>query len=55
MSFSAVIIILLCLGSILGGIFVLKKSAKKFDLTDQQLKNIKERNQQLDKNESDQE
>ena len=48
MPFSAVIIILLCLGLIAGGILLLKKSAKKFNLTEQQLKDIKARNKQQD-------
>ncbi|MDP7591094.1 MAG: DUF2897 family protein [Litorilituus sp.] len=49
MSISAIIIILLALGLILGGILLIKKSAKKFNLSDEQLKKIKERNQALDK------
>jgi len=52
MSITAIIIILLALGLILGGILLLKKSAKKFNLTDEQLKKIKERNQALDKEEN---
>ncbi len=52
MSITAIIIILLALGLILGGIFLLKKSAKEFNLTDEQLKKIKERNQALDKEEN---
>jgi len=51
MSITGVLIILLCLGMIVGGILLLKKSAKKFNLTEQQLKDIKARNQQLEKEE----
>jgi len=49
MSPSAIILIILALGIILGGILLLKKSAKKFDLTDEQLAKIKKRNDGLDK------
>ncbi|WP_281556708.1 DUF2897 family protein [Thalassomonas sp. RHCl1] len=51
MSITGVIILLLCLGMIIGGILLLKKSAKKFNLTEQQLKDIKARNQELEKEE----
>ncbi|WDE00625.1 DUF2897 family protein [Thalassomonas actiniarum] len=51
MSITGIIIILLCLGMIVGGILLLKKSAKKFNLTEQQLKDIKARNQALEKEE----
>lgn len=54
MSITAIILILLALGSILGGILLLKQSAKKFDLTDAQLQKIKQRNKALDKQEQDQ-
>ena len=53
MSPSAIIIIILALGIILGGILLLKKSAKKFDLTSEQLEKIKERNNDLNKAEQD--
>lgn len=49
MSLSEIIIIVLALGSIVGGILLLKKSAKKFDLTPEQLDKIKKRNDYLDK------
>ena len=49
MSSSAIIFIILALGIIMGGILLLKKSAKKFDLTPEQLKKIKQRNHALDK------
>ncbi len=43
MTFSAMLIIFITLAIIVGGIMVLKKSAKKFNLTDEQLKEIKRR------------
>lgn len=49
MSTSELMIIILALGSIIGGILLLKKSAKKFDLTPEQLEKIKKRNDDLDK------
>ena len=49
MSANATIITVLALGIIIGGILLLKKSAKKFDLTDEQLEKIKKRNETLDK------
>ncbi len=48
MSFSAIIITVLALGIIVGGILLLRKSAKKFDLTPEQLEQIKKRNAELD-------
>jgi len=44
----AVIVTVLALGIVIGGILLLKKSAKKFDLTPEQLEKIKQRNQALD-------
>jgi len=45
----AIILIIFALGSIIGGILLLRKSAKKFNLTAEQLKAVKERNEQIDK------
>lgn len=42
------LIVLISFGVIVSGILLLKQSAKKFNLTDDQLKDIKQRNQQLD-------
>ena len=53
MSVNEIIITILILGVILGGILLLKKSAKKLDLTPEQLKEIKKRNDDLDKTEQD--
>lgn len=51
MSISVIIFITLALGVIIGGVLVLKKSARKFDLTEEQLEKIKERNKELDEQE----
>ncbi len=51
MSLSTVILIVLALGIILGGVLVLKKSARKFNLTTEQLERIKKRNEEIDKKE----
>ncbi len=51
MSLSTIILIALALGIILGGVLVLKKSARKFDLTNEQLDRIKKRNEEIDKKE----
>jgi uncharacterized membrane-anchored protein YhcB (DUF1043 family) len=53
MSLSVIIVITLALGIIVGGVLVLKKSARKFDLTTEQLENIKKRNKELDKKEQE--
>ncbi len=50
MTITAIIIITLAIGAIIGGILLIKKSAIKFNLTPEQLKKIKERNEELDKN-----
>ncbi|TYK65501.1 DUF2897 family protein [Colwellia echini] len=49
MSLISIIIIILVIGSIIGGIYLLKKSAQKFDLSAEQLALIKKRNEALDK------
>jgi len=54
MSLTAIIITALAIGIIVGGILLLKKSAHKFNLTAEQLANIKKRNEALDKEEQDQ-
>ncbi|NQZ25015.1 MAG: DUF2897 family protein [Colwellia sp.] len=53
MSLTEIIITALALGIIVGGIYVLKKSARKFNLTPEQLKKIKQRNEMLDKEEQE--
>ena len=53
MSLSVIIVITLALGIIIGGVLVLKKSARKFDLTTEQLESIKKRNKELDKEEQE--
>lgn len=51
MSVGEIILTVLILGIIIGGVLVLKKSAKKFNLTEEQLRKIKKRNDDLDKTE----
>ena len=51
MSVTEIILITLALGIIVGGVLVLKKSARKFDLTKEQLEDINKRNKELDKEE----
>lgn len=51
MSLTVIILISLALGIILGGVLLLKKSARKFDLTKEQLDKIKKRNKELDEQE----
>ena len=51
MSFTALAIIILCLAMIVSGIIVLKKSAKKFNLSEEQLLKIKERNRKIEREE----
>jgi cell division protein FtsB len=55
MSVTAIIITVLAIGIIVGGIFLLKKSAHKFNLTAEQLASIKKRNEALNKREQDEE
>ncbi len=45
------IIIILCLGFIVGGIMLLRKSAKPLPLSKEQLEKIKQRNSELDQQE----
>ena len=49
MSLSEIMLTILALGIIIGGILLLKKSSKKFDLTPEQLTKINKRNDELDK------
>ncbi|AAZ24916.1 DUF2897 family protein [Colwellia psychrerythraea] len=55
MTITAIIITALAIGIIVGGILVIKKSAHKFNLTAEQLADIKKRNKELEKEEKDQE
>ena len=55
MSVTAIIITALAIGIIVGGIFLLKKSAHKFNLTTEQLASIKKRNEVLEEQEKQQE
>ena len=51
MTFTEIILTVLALGIVIGGVLLLKKSARKFDLTPEQLKKIKKRNNVLDEEE----
>ena len=53
MDISLLLILLLALGIIVSGILLLKQSARKFDLTDEQLADIKKRNKTLDEEENE--
>jgi uncharacterized membrane protein (DUF106 family) len=53
MSIATIIITIFIFGVIIGGVMVLKITARKFTLTEQQLKKIKERNKALDKEEEE--
>lgn len=51
MSYTEVIITVLILGSVIGAVLFIRKSAKKFNLTQEQLAEMKKRNEALDKEE----
>ncbi|MEI6894538.1 MAG: DUF2897 family protein [Colwellia sp.] len=55
MTVITIIISVLALGSIIGGILLLKQSARKFNLTKEQLANIKKRNKAIEKQEEKEE
>lgn len=52
MPWYAWLILLVAIGSIVGGLVVLRESAKKVDLTDEQLKRVHERNAEADAKEA---
>ncbi|MBI8060186.1 DUF2897 family protein [Pseudomonas aeruginosa] len=52
MPWYAWLIIVLALGSIVGGLLLLRNSAKKLPLSEEQLKRIHERNAELDAQEA---
>lgn len=53
MSFSFILLIIVVIGFIFSGILLLKQSAKKFNLTEQQLNDIRKREKELRKTEKD--
>ncbi|WP_426360197.1 DUF2897 family protein [Pseudocolwellia sp. HL-MZ19] len=55
MSTIGIIIALIALGLIVGGILLLKQSAKKFNLSEQQLEDINKRNVELEQEEKKEE
>ncbi|TPH13884.1 DUF2897 family protein [Litorilituus lipolyticus] len=54
MSIIAILIIIIAVGVIAGGVLLLKQSAKKFNLTDEQLTKIKARNKEIEQEEKEQ-
>jgi len=52
MPWYAWLILLVAIGSIVGGLMVLRDSAKKLPLTDEQLKRVHERNAEMDAKEA---
>ncbi|MFJ3487646.1 DUF2897 family protein [Pseudomonas sp. NPDC090202] len=52
MPWYAWLILVIAIGSIVGGLLMLKDSAKKLPLTDEQLKRIHERNAEMDAKEA---
>ncbi|MBU2924515.1 DUF2897 family protein [Colwellia sp. 1_MG-2023] len=55
MSLFGIVITVIALGSIIGSVYFIKKSAQKFNLTPEQLEKIKKRNEELDKEEEEEE
>jgi len=53
MTFITLLIIIISLGIIVSGIMLLKQSAKKFNLSDEQLNKIKQRNKEQDVKDND--
>jgi hypothetical protein len=52
MPWYAWLILVIAIGSIVGGLLMLKDSAKKLPLTDEQLKRVHERNAEMDAKEA---
>ncbi len=53
MTLTILLIIVIALGTIISGIMLLKQSAKKFILSDEELEKIKQRNKAQDKKDND--
>ncbi len=53
MTYIELIILILVIAMIVSGIFLLKRTANKFNLSPEQLKKIKKRNEMLDEKEKD--
>lgn len=51
MDWLTIAIIVFALGSVVSAVLLLKQSARKFDLSDEQLKKINQRNKKLDEEE----
>ncbi|MCD5973076.1 hypothetical protein ALP94_01596 [Pseudomonas savastanoi pv. glycinea] len=52
MPWYAWLILLVAIGSVVGGLMVLRQSAQKLPLTDEQLKRVHERNAEMDAKEA---
>jgi len=52
MSSIGIVFALIALGLIIGGVLLLKQSAKKFNLSEEQLEDINKRNAELEKEEN---
>jgi hypothetical protein len=52
MPWYAWLILLVAIGSIVGGLLMLRDTAKKLPLTDEQLKRVRERNAEMDAKEA---
>lgn len=53
MSIIQILLIVIALGILIGGLLLIKKSAKKFILSDEQLTKINKRNEKLEKEENE--
>ena len=53
MSLFGIVITVIALGSIIGSVYFIKKSAQKFNLTPEQLEKVKKRNDELDREEEE--
>ena len=53
MSIIQILLIVIALGIVIGGLLLIKKSAKKFILSDEQLTKINKRNEKLEKEEKE--
>ncbi|WP_159819411.1 DUF2897 family protein [Colwellia sp. 20A7] len=55
MSLFGIVITVIALGSIIGSVYFIRKTAQKFNLTPEQLEKVKKRNDELDKEEEEEE
>ena len=55
MTFTTILIIVIAVGSVFAGVLLLKQSASKFELTDEQQQKVKDREAEQRKKDHDQE